>query len=71
MTRVAVRSLAFMVLKRSADWAIDPLKRDLSYRDFAVEQLAGDMLDGASVEQRIATVAPAGRPRRTSLYSGP
>jgi hypothetical protein len=37
------------------DWVIAALNRDLSFRDFTVEQLAGDMLKDASVEQRIAT----------------
>jgi mono/diheme cytochrome c family protein len=37
------------------DWVIDALNRDLSFRDFTVEQLAGDMLDNASFEQKVAT----------------
>ena len=37
------------------DWVIDALNRDQSFRDFTIEQLAGDMLKDASVAQRIAT----------------
>ncbi len=37
------------------DWVIDALNRDLSFRDFTIEQLAGDMLKDASASQRIAT----------------
>ncbi len=37
------------------DWVIGALNRDLSFRDFTIEQLAGDMLQDASVPQRIAT----------------
>jgi hypothetical protein len=37
------------------DWVIGALNRDLSFRDFTIQQLAGDMLDGAGFDERIAT----------------
>jgi mono/diheme cytochrome c family protein len=37
------------------DWVIDALNRDLPFDRFTIEQLAGDMLSGATVEQKIAT----------------
>ncbi|HEY6548741.1 MAG TPA: PSD1 and planctomycete cytochrome C domain-containing protein, partial [Vicinamibacteria bacterium] len=37
------------------DYVISALNRDLSFRDFTIEQLAGDMLKDASVDQKIAT----------------
>jgi mono/diheme cytochrome c family protein len=37
------------------DWVIDALNRDLPFDRFVVEQLAGDMLPGATVAQRVAT----------------
>jgi hypothetical protein len=37
------------------EWIIDALNRDLSFDRFVVEQLAGDLLRGATVEQTIAT----------------
>ncbi len=37
------------------DWVIEALNRDLPFDQFAVEQLAGDMLPGARVDQIVAT----------------
>jgi hypothetical protein len=37
------------------DWVIQALVRDLPFDQFAIEQLAGDMLPGATLEQKIAT----------------
>src|SRR5262249_39751067 len=40
---------------RYRDWVIDALNRDLPYDQFTVEQLAGDLLPGATTEQKVAT----------------
>jgi len=37
------------------DWVIDALNRDLPFNQFTIEQIAGDMLPEATLEQRIAT----------------
>lgn len=37
------------------DWVISALNRDLPFDQFTIEQLAGDMLPNASLEQRVAT----------------
>jgi mono/diheme cytochrome c family protein len=37
------------------DWVIGAFNRDLPYNEFIVEQIAGDMLPGASQAQRVAT----------------
>ncbi len=37
------------------DWVVNALNRDLGYDRFVVEQIAGDLLPGATDEQRVAT----------------
>ena len=37
------------------DWVIDAFNRDLPYDQFAVEQLAGDLLPNATQDQKVAT----------------
>jgi mono/diheme cytochrome c family protein len=37
------------------DWVITALNRDLPFDRFVIEQIAGDLLPGASVEQKVAT----------------
>ena len=37
------------------DWVINALNRDLPYDQFAIEQLAGDLLPNATLDQKVAT----------------
>jgi hypothetical protein len=37
------------------DWVIEALNRDMPFDQFTIEQIAGDMLPGATVEQQIAS----------------
>lgn len=40
---------------RWREWVIDAIHRDLPFDQFTIEQLAGDLLPGATLEQRVAT----------------
>jgi hypothetical protein len=40
---------------RYRQWVIDAFNRDLPYDEFTVEQIAGDLLPNATVEQKVAT----------------
>lgn len=37
------------------DWVIDALNRDMPFDQFTIEQIAGDLLPGATPEQKVAT----------------
>ena len=46
---------ASAVMWRWRDWVIEAYNRNLPYNQFTIEQLAGDLLPGATPDQRLAT----------------
>ncbi len=43
------------IMWRWRDWVIDAYNRDMPFDRFTIEQLAGDLIPGATLEQQIAT----------------
>ena len=43
------------VMWKYRDWVINALNKDMPFNQFTIEQLAGDMLPKATIDQRIAT----------------
>ncbi len=43
------------VMWKYRDWVIDALNRDMPFDQFTIEQVAGDMLPDATIDQRIAS----------------
>lgn len=37
------------------DWVVEAINKDMPFNQFVIEQMAGDMLPGATVDQKIAT----------------
>ncbi len=42
-------------MTRWRDWVIQSFNRNLPFDRFTVEQVAGDLLEGATIEQKIAS----------------
>jgi hypothetical protein len=53
---------------RWRDWVIDAFNRNMAFDQFTIEQIAGDLLPGATLDQRIATAFH--RNHRTSAEGG-
>jgi mono/diheme cytochrome c family protein len=43
------------VMWKYRDWVVNALNKDMPFDQFTIEQIAGDMLPGATIDQKIAT----------------
>ncbi len=54
-TPTAISTMASAVMWRWRDWVIDAFNRNQPFDQFTLEQIAGDMLPNATLDQKIAT----------------
>ena len=52
---MAIKPIKYAKSRPYRDWVIRALNDDMPFDKFAIEQLAGDLLPEATVDQRIAT----------------
>ena len=52
---MAIASMRRESMWKYRDWVIDAINQDMPFDQFAIEQIAGDMLPNATIDQKIAT----------------